>query len=113
VIFQVTGNRGLQMAGRAGAMSDSDAINVMDPELALSCAQAGQHEVARFILPWAMLQMAVRSENVQRTARLELLEVAFAGFSEMMKSHPETGATKGVSQRNDDGVPLTFARRTC
>jgi hypothetical protein len=31
-----------------------------------------------------MLQMAVRSENVQRTARLELLEVAFAGFSEMI-----------------------------
>jgi hypothetical protein len=55
-----------------------------------------------------MLQMAVRSENVQRTTRLELLEVAFAGFSEMMKSYPATGTTKGVSQRNGDGVPVTF-----
>jgi hypothetical protein len=65
-IFEAMGNRGLQMAGRAGAMSDSGAINVMDPELALSCARAGQHEGARFILPWAMLLMAVRSETVER-----------------------------------------------
>jgi hypothetical protein len=83
-------------------MSDSDAINVMDLDLALACARAGQHDGARFILPWARLQMSVPSDNMQRKARLELLEVAFAGFSAMMKWYPDTGATKGVSQRNGD-----------
>jgi hypothetical protein len=40
---------------------------------------------------------------------LELLEVAFAAFSEVMKDFPDTGATKGVSQRTGDGVLMKFS----
>jgi hypothetical protein len=70
--------------------------------------RAGQHDGAIFILPWALLQMSVRSEDVQRKTRLELLDGAFAVISTVMKWCPNTAATKGMSQRNGDGVPVTF-----
>jgi hypothetical protein len=63
-LFARIGVRGLETSGCGAAMSDSDALNVMDPELVLMCAGEGQHEGARHILPWALRQMSVRSEGV-------------------------------------------------
>jgi hypothetical protein len=85
---------------------------LMDRTQALSCTRAGQHEGARHHAQEAMLQIAARSENMQRKRASGLLELAFPGFRQMMESDHETGPTKGVSRRNDDGAPATFCMTT-
>jgi hypothetical protein len=112
---------GLDTRGTSSSMSDALACEIMSPELCLTASELDEHEAARFLMPWSLLQMAIRAEGMSRDARLELLEVVFAQFTETFKRMPGTGRTKGGSEqacRVPDwhapllvDVPLTYNTR--
>jgi hypothetical protein len=80
----------------------------MSPEMRLAASDLDEEE-AGYLLPWALQQMAIRAEGMSRPARLELIEVVFAQFTESFKRMPETGRTKGVSRGACRGMMATKA----
>jgi hypothetical protein len=94
---------GLETLGTSNSMSDGLALNIMSPELCLAASDLDEQEAARFLMPWALLQMAIRAEGMSRPARLELIEIVFAlrdaQFMELFKRMPPTGRTKGVAEQ--------------
>jgi hypothetical protein len=102
--------------GQSGAMNDGLALELFDLEFVLQCAQMGEAEPVRLLLPWALLIAAVRAEDVSRSARIEMIQVAFTMMWAQWHGMPETGATKGIAQRKTrDGagnvLPMTLMTR--
>jgi hypothetical protein len=102
--------------GQAGSMNDGLALELFDLDFVLRCVEIGEVEAVRFFLSWALLTAAVRSEDVSRSARTEMVQVSFAMMWAQMHALPATGATKGIAQKRTkapegDDLPLTVATR--
>jgi hypothetical protein len=64
-------------------MSDSEALKPFDGDLLLEAIIRGDWPAVKYIAPWALLELAIRSECFSRESRMELLAVAFSWFCEM------------------------------
>jgi hypothetical protein len=57
---------GLETLGTSNSISDGLATNLMSPEVCLAASDLDEQEAARFLMPWALLQMAIRAEGMSR-----------------------------------------------
>jgi hypothetical protein len=110
-LFQEHGMRGFDDTRHQTAMQDGPALEAFQLRNVLDLLSAGEFEASRYIAPWALLDVAIRPHVLRRTARLEVLDAAFAQFRWMLDNPlPADEATQRYSPKLE--LPVTAAVRS-
>jgi hypothetical protein len=85
-------------------------LSVTSRQFVEECPYLDEHVAVGIFLPEALLPMAVRVRDMNRRARMEMLEAAFAILQQRMFSCSRRGKKVGIAETGGHGVPPTGGR---